>query len=65
MERKNRQGASELQRHDHDVDLPDGARAWVDISRKARAAATPANSIRYRHTEEGGAWGAAGDGRWQ
>ena len=53
MERQNRQGASELQRHYHDLDLSDGARASAGpISKNWRKQKVHADPVGDGHAEE-------------
>ncbi len=57
------QGASGLQRHDHERDLPDRARSRLGLFREARQAARHAGAVGDRHAEEDRARRARGDGR--
>ena len=52
MEGQDRQGASELQRHHHDRDLPVGARSRLAVFREARAAERDAGAVGLRSAEE-------------
>ena len=65
MGRQDRQGASVLQRHDHDGDVPDRARSRLGVFREARQAENHAGAIGNRTAEEAGSWRARGDGRRQ
>ncbi len=57
------QGASGLQRHDHELDLPDRPRSRLGVSREARQAAHHAGSVGDRHAEEDRARRARHHGR--
>src|SRR5262245_8975668 len=65
MDRQDRQGASELQRHHHDRDLPDRARARLGLFREARQAEGAAGAVLGRPAEEARARRARRDGRRQ
>ena len=65
MERKDRQSTSELQRHHHDFDLSDGARAELVLSRTIGTAAGSADPVGYRYSEKGRARRTSGYGRRQ
>ena len=62
MEGQDRQGASGLQRHDHDRDLPDRARPRLGVLRAARQAERAAGAILGRSAEEACARRAPRDG---
>ena len=57
------QGASGLQRHDHERDLPDRARSRLGVFREARQAARHAGAVGDRHAEEDRARRARDHGR--
>src|SRR5256885_1896514 len=61
--RQDRQGASGLQRHDPDRNLPDGARPWLGVFRKTRQAEDHAGAVRRRSAEEARARRARDHGR--
>ena len=63
MGRQDGQGASGLQRHDHERDLPDRARYRLGLSREARQAARHAGPVGDRHAQEDRARRAGGHGR--
>ena len=65
MEGQDRQGASRLQRHHHDRDLPDAARSRLELVRTARQAEHHAGAILGRSAEEARDRRARGDGRRQ
>ena len=65
VERKDRQSTSELQRHHHDFDLSDGARAELVLSRTIGTAAGSADPVGYRYSEKGRARRTSGYGRRQ
>ena len=65
MEGQDRQGASRLQRHHHDRDLPDGARPRLGVLREARQAEGHAGAVLGRSAEEARARRARRDGRRQ
>ncbi len=65
MEGQDRQGASRLQRHDHDRDLPDAARSRLGLLREACRAEHHAGAVVGRSAEAPGARRARGDGRRQ
>ena len=65
MDRQARQGASRLQRHDHDRDLPDAARSRLGLFREARQAEGHAGAVVRRSAEEACARRTLGDGRRQ
>ena len=63
MGRQDRQGASGLQRHHPDRDLPDRPRCRLGLLREARQAARAAGAVGLRPAEEARARRARGDGR--
>ena len=63
MGRQDGQGASGLQRHHHERDLPDRARSRLGVFREARQAAHHAGPVGDRHAEEDRARRARHHGR--
>ena len=63
MEGQDRQGASRLQRHHPDRDLPDRARSRLGLFREARPAGRAAGAVRLGAAEEARARRARGAGR--
>ena len=63
MGRQDRQGASGLQRHHPDRDLPDRARRRLGLLREARQAARHAGAVGVRPAQEAGARRARDHGR--